>query len=144
MCDGYCGFSVPLQRLSDHGPVRLATRAPYFELGILDPWERSAANASRAGVFRYASYSLKIDRPLGQTHVTGWAITSTETTRRRLLRLRRGDKVLAQQRATLYRSELAVGHCDGYHGFSLPLPIGSKRSLVLEDIESGSLFALPS
>jgi len=144
LSDGYCGFSVPVQRFPEHGPVRIATRAPYFELGIVDPWQHPAANTAKAATFRYASYSLQIDRPLGQTHVTGWAVALTGTNRRRVLRLRSGSKVLAEQRATLYRSEMAVGDCDGYHGFSFPLPIGSRRSLALEDIESGSVFALPS
>lgn len=144
LSDGYCGFSVPLQRISERGPVRLATRAPYVELGIVDPWLPPSARSAKAAAFRSTSYNLQIDRPLGRAHVTGWAVDLTGTNRRRVLRLRSGSTILAQQRATLYRSELAVGHCDGFHGFSLPLPIGSRRSLALEDLESGALFALPS
>ena len=142
--DGYYGFSVPLQRLCDSGRVRIATRAPYFELGIVNPWEGPPANARGGAIFRREWYSLQIDRPLGPAYVTGWAISCPSTNYRRVLRLRQGGKVLAQQRATLYRSELAVGDCDGYHGFALALPLGSRRSLAVEDADSGSLFALPS
>lgn len=144
LSDGYCGFSVPLQRLSGGGPVRLVTRAPCVELGTADPWQPRSDKASKAIAFRSTSYNLHIDRPLGQAHVTGWAIDLTGTDRRRVLRLRSGSTVLAQQRATLYRAELAAGDCDGFHGFSLPLPIGSRQSFALEDLETGALFALPS
>ena len=144
LSDGYCGFSIPAQRFRDQGPVRLVTRAPRFELGVVDPWRTPPANAYRPVIFEHTSYHLQIDRPIGQTYVTGWAIALTGTNRRRALRLRSGSAVLAQQRATLYRSDLAVGDCDGFYGFSFPLPIGSRRSLGLEDIESGAIFALPS
>ncbi|MCW5733921.1 MAG: hypothetical protein KIS73_07345 [Enhydrobacter sp.] len=144
LSDGYCGFSIPLQRFHDRRPVRLVTRAPRFELGIVDPWRRPLANASGDAIFRHTSYSLQIDSPVSRTCVTGWAITLAGTNRRRAVRLRSGSAVLAQQRATLYRSELAVGDCDGYHGFSFPLPADSRRSLALEDIESGSRFVLSS
>jgi len=144
LSDGYCGFSVPVHRFTDRGPVRLVTRAPRFELGIVDPWRHPRARAPGNAIFRHTSISLQIDPPVSRTCVTGWAIAIAGTNRRRALRLRSGSTVLAQQRATLYRAELAVGDCDGYHGFSFPLPAGSRRSLALEDIESGSLFVLPS
>jgi hypothetical protein len=142
LCDGYCGFSVPVQRFPEHGRIRIATRAPYFELGVVDLPQRRVANTAKAITFRRASYRMQIDRPLGHTHISGWALALTGTTRR-VLRLRSGGNVLAQQRATLYRSEIAVGDCDGYHGFSFPLPTGSTQPLSLEDIESGLVFVLP-
>lgn len=141
--DGYCGFSVPVQRFPEHGPLRIATQAPYFELGVVNPGQRRVAGIARASIFRRAWHGLQIDRPLGGTHITGWAIAPAGTTRR-TLRLRSGDNVLGQQRATLYRSEIAVGNCDGYHGFSFPLPVGLTRPLAIEDVGSGSVLVISS
>jgi len=61
---------------------------------------------------------------------------------RRVLRLRSAGDILAQQRATLYRAEIAAADCDGYHGFSFSLPLGSTRPLALEDVEAGLAFVL--
>jgi hypothetical protein len=78
-----------------------------------------------------------MDRPLGHTHITGWAFALPARNIRRVLRLRSGIDILAQQRATLYRPEIAGGDCDGYHGFSFPRPFGLNRPLAIEDLESG-------
>lgn len=137
LCDGYCGFSVPMQRLSKSTSVRIATRAPFFDLGVADLSQCPVAQTSKPATFRCSSYCMQIDRPVGPTHITGWASALPGRNTRRVLRLRSGIDVLAQQRATLYRPEIAVGDCDGYHGFSFPRPFGSNRPLALEDIESG-------
>lgn len=137
LCDGYCGFSVPMQRLSKSTSVRIASRAPFFDLGVADLTQCPAAQASRPATFHCSSYCMQIDRPAGPAHITGWASALPARNVRRVLRLRSGIDVLAQQRATLYRPEIAVGDCDGYHGFSFPWPLASNRPLALEDIELG-------
>jgi hypothetical protein len=142
LCDGYCGFSVPMRRFSVQGSVRIATQAPYFELGVVNPWQRPVAKTTKATTFRSASYLMQVDRPLGHSYITGWALGLGGTNPRRILRLLGGKSVVAQQRATLYRSEIAIGDCDGYHGFSLPLPAGLTRPLALQDVESGSVVVV--
>lgn len=142
LCDGYCGFSVPIEHFPERASVRIATRAPCIELGITDLSQRPVTDAAKAVTFRCASYSMQIDPPLGHIHITGWAVAFPGRNLRRIIRLRSGSNVLAQQRATLYRSEIAVGDCDGYHGFSFPLPIGSTLPFALEDAASGLVFVV--
>jgi hypothetical protein len=139
--DGYCGFSVPLQHLGASGPVRVACTDPRVELGAIDV-SRSRPATPAPMVFEQGACVLTVDMPIGLKHISGWAANRTCPTSRRMLRLRVNGRTLAQQRATLFRSDAAAFLADGYHGFWLSLPTTTVRKLYLDDIDTGLAFLI--
>lgn len=139
--DGYCGFSMPLQRLGTNGPVRVACADPRVELGVIVV-SHSPPVAPPPTVFEQASYILIVDAPIGSKHISGWAADRACPTSRRMLRLRDNGRILAQQRATMFRGDAARSLADGYHGFWFPLLAIAARRLYLDDVETGSTFLI--
>lgn len=138
--DGHYGFSIPMRHLAGQSAIRLVTGQPQIILGRVELSPTITAIAS-SDFFQCASYSLKIDRPAGPL-LTGWAFSQSEGHRRHILSLRIGENIVERRRATLYRPEIISEHCDGYHGFAFPLPESTKRSLALEDVETGLVLIL--
>lgn len=139
--DGYCGFSVPLQHLGTSGPVRVACTDPQVELGVIDVSHSPSATLAPM-IFEQAAYILSVDMPIGPKHISGWAANRACPTSRRMLRLHGNGRTLAQQRATLFRSDAATFLADGYHGFWLSLPTTTAKRLCLDDIATGSTFLI--
>lgn len=139
--DGYCGFSVPLHRLRGGRPIRIASRDPSFVLGMID-FSRlpTTAAADQSIVFEHGSFIMAVDQPSGG-HISGWAASKASPTSRRLLRLHSHGRIVAQQRATLFREGAATWLPDGYHGFLFSVPAAITSDLVLEDIETGLTFS---
>jgi hypothetical protein len=138
--DGYSGFSVPLQCLGNSGPVRVSCIDPAVELGAIDLSRPASATAPLPMVFAQGPCLLAIDMPPGPRHISGWAADRACSTSRRVLRLRGDGRILAEQRATLFRPEAAQAPRDGYHGFWFSVPAARPTKLVLEDIEAGLAF----
>ncbi len=140
LSDGYCGFSVSLRRLGI-GPVRVTCADPRVELGVVDVSHDSPASPAPM-VLEQAGHILAVDMPISPKRISGWAACRDCPTSRRSLRLRGNGQTLAQQRATLFRSDADSLLADGYHGFWLSLPTIPAQRLYLDDIEAGLTFLI--
>lgn len=140
--DGYSGFSVPLHRLASSGGVRVTCVDPPAELGAVElPWI-PAGKGSKSQHFERGAYTLNVDGPIRPGRLTGWASDRSQPLLRRVLRLSCDGRATAQQRATLYRPDIADGCGDGFHGFAFSLRAEPARVLVVEDIEAGLFFRI--
>jgi hypothetical protein len=140
--DGHYGFSVPVRDLGDETAVRIFCTDPHVELVKADGGKSRKTEAAKPRTFRRGSYTLQIDGPIRPGPIRGWAMDTSRPHLRRVLRLRRDGQFVEQQRATLYRSELANGERDGYHGFSFFVPSGTTRAIAVEDVEAGLAFLI--
>lgn len=141
LCDGYCGFSVPLDRLGDRRGIRVFCTFPRVELH--DPnTSRRLQSPARSMMFQRGTYTLQLDEMRPDRVISGWALDIASPEIRRPLVLRRDRLIVRSQRATLYRPELVDYQRDGFHGFSLTLPGPQKVSLTLEDEMLGVAFQL--
>jgi hypothetical protein len=134
--DGYSGFALPIAQ--PYGQLRVTAGSPPVVL----PGGPPQSDARR--LHRRDNFALYLDNIDPRSGVTGWARDAERPCERQTLRLRDASgRVLAVQRATLYRPDLAGAGCDGFHGFGfLPLPSGVVGPLHLESAMHGHIIVL--
>jgi len=134
--DGHYGFSLLTGGLDDTSAVEVTAHGATTQLPIAYGDDLTIP----PHIFTSGPYTLCADRGATAHFVSGWAVDVRFPLRRRTLRLLSGDHVVGQQRATLYRREVANAVCDGYYGFLFPCPLRSLTAPVLQDVETGALF----
>jgi len=154
--DGYYGFSVPLRRLDGARTARVACIAPHVELGIANLAIDRRPTSGKSYSFQRGTYTLSVDSIEGG-RLSGWAVDTSRPALRRVLQLRWSSRIVARQRATLFRADSVDSERDGLHGFSFawPLEPAKGRSLlrllhlgrghgqiVLEDVDSSLTFPI--
>jgi hypothetical protein len=134
--DGYCGFAVACSRLE-------AVRAPRFLCAGLRTELKSAPSLDTPQPRRFERSGVLLhldDQPRGG-HATGWMAHRQRPAERRQLGLRAGDRLIARQRATLFRPDSLAEGFDGFQGFLLTMPTDG-RPLLVEDLATGVAFRI--
>jgi len=138
ICDGDCGFAVPVSRLPKGVPCRIIVEKLGVEIegSPVDPH----APPPPAVAYADSDYAFRLDDGAPTHGLTGYAVDSLAPDSRRRLALRRGEFVFVETRAGLQRDEAEAFAPDGLHGFVFP-PIGAAAPLDLVDVESGRVLA---
>lgn len=135
--DGYCGFAIPVKWFSPGERVRFFCGGTRHELGrILIGKARPKATS-----FRKGSLVISLDRSSPAGGVTGWALDRLDLGQRRRLLLCANGRILATQRATLFREDSLPEGGDGLHGFSLPA-VAAVPGLAIVDSATGTSISL--
>ena len=136
--DGHYGFSFPPIELDESSPVIVFGVEPIIELP--QPLVGRKGPGPLPRVFTIGSYTLCIDGRAPGSAISGWAVDRAQPQLRRRLRLLVDGRTTGEQRATLYRAEIANGACDGYNGFIFPPPERARRRAALADVGMDKLF----
>ncbi len=119
--DGHCAFTLPLRGLEGVTPpckISLHIRGVTMPLFSLDLTETSRTSSGSNPLQMYEYHVKK----LLQDKVCGWIWQPRYPTRRILVDVKDGDKLLASVQAVEFRTDLqAAGKSDGHCGFTVNL-----------------------